>query len=526
MNTQQANPYLQKPGESITAYSKRIIEMNKAKATPVSQSVKPVASPTTPGWTAYGPTGEPHTLSKGFSQSYFEDWAKAKGYFTSQEGLRTSAESQLAKAKEDLAKVQSQIANVKASPYGGEGEIPGDILNAESPEQAADLAYQNRIKELEAVAFNLPAETQEMKDKRAEIDKANEDYETALGTISDNPWLSEAGRVGRNKKLYDMYQIKATRLSEEYNAMADIQARTQDLQQAELNYLSGKGKSEEYLSMSDCKELGLPYGTTKREAMEKGIIPADMVKSWTEFSDSDKKKLAARGIDWTTEEGFAQGLQELYGAEGEEGGEVQRVSDLLTNFGTRDYVSEGYYNQVRATADMSATDFDRRFKYLLGGEVEGGIEFSYNDKKRLVASGLTSAEITQLQGDISRSGWSEALKEGSGLTAEQLATVNNIMKGVTLKEEKEIEEAKIRPSDSDLQKTAELLVARYWKEGALSSRSGERAKAIRDIEEVLEKNDDKIEINEKEYTLTAEEFAKFRSYMQAVTYQRVKEIRG
>jgi len=52
--------------------------------------------------------------------------------------------------------------------------------------------------------------------------------------------------------------------------------------------------------------------------------------------------------------------------------EISRVSDLLTDSGKRDYVSEGYYNQVKSTADIDPGKFDDRFEHLLGDKEADG----------------------------------------------------------------------------------------------------------------------------------------------------------
>jgi len=52
--------------------------------------------------------------------------------------------------------------------------------------------------------------------------------------------------------------------------------------------------------------------------------------------------------------------------------EISRVSDLLTDSGKRDYVSQGYYNQVKSTADIDPSKFDDRFEHLLGDKEADG----------------------------------------------------------------------------------------------------------------------------------------------------------
>lgn len=443
MTTEQ-NPYLQLPGENINDYVKRIIGIK-------DQAVTPVVQPT-------------------FSQQTLQD------------------NPYLQRPDEQNGQIMNYVNRIQG--LNNPSTPPATPVTPVTP-----VSDQSKIQTLEGTAFTSPAKTQEMKDKQVEIDKANKDYETALGTISSNPWLSEAGRVGRVKKLYDMYQTEATRLSNEYKDMSDTQANTQNLQLAELNYLSGKKKEDKYLSISESESLGVPYGTTRKEARDMGITIDNTV-------DNTVKEKTSKTED-----------------------EAKRVEGLLTNFGTRNNVSEGYYNQVKAMSGMSTSEFDKRFKYLLG-EGAGNVKFSNSDIKRLIASGLTSSDVKNLQKDISKAGWNDNIKKESGLTEEQSTILEDVMNGVSVKDENKAREAKIRPSDNDFQKSAGLLVAQLWKENIFRTRSGERDQAIKDIMQALTDNDNKIDINGKVYVLTTEEINKFRKYMSEVTYPQVLKIRG
>jgi len=226
-------------------------------------------------------------------------------------------------------------------------EIPEWVLAAETPEEVAAMVKPKRIEELEKLAFAPPTKTwdevyteayntaglgdikKQISDLDTKITKTKDDLYTAEGEINENPWLSEAGRVGRVKKLYDAAQKDIKNLVEqrktlvdEYNTGIKSAGDAADralkgwesqgkLYQAELKYLTESGK-DEVLSVSDAKALKVPYGTTKAEAMEKGIVPAATAKEWTEFSDQEKRKLTAAGIDWTTPEGYADATNYLY----------------------------------------------------------------------------------------------------------------------------------------------------------------------------------------------------------------------
>ena len=453
-----SNPYLQKPGEEILDYTKRINEMNAGDG-----------DTTPPGDT--GDTGDADPV-----------------------------------VEQDVDSTETQ----------NQGSDSGQEI----------ISQEDKITELEDVAFEMPEETQEMIDKREELEKAAEDYETALGVIGDNPWLSEAGRVGRNKKLYDMYEMKANRLAGEYNNMTERQQMGLELKQAELNYLSSKHKDEEFLTISEAGTLGLAYGTTRKEAMDQKIVPTEIVKSWADFSDSDKKKLAARGIDWTTEDGWGEAILELYG-EDTQGGDEKKILDLLTGFGTRDYVSDDYYNQVRAMSDnISAAEFDRKFGYLKQGG-EGGYEFSSSNKGRLAATGLTNSEINQLEKDIGIYGW-ENLKneEENKLTEEQRIAIDNVLGGVTPAQERADAEAAERPTDELFKAKAEIAMLEGWKDRIGQSRGKEQEEAIKKILKAISDNNDTLSLDGKVYTLDFAELKKFKDYLKAVDYKRIKELRA
>jgi len=266
-----------------------------------------------------------------------------------EEKLKTEIE----RIKKEIAEKAGTIEKAEAGFIEPTEEIPEEIIAAKTPKEARKIGAGLKVKELEKKAF-APAEKswedifkeayntsgladikKQINDIDAKIDQKNADLLTAEGEISENPWLSEAGRVGRTKKLYDMAQKEITnlvnkrkQLTDTYNAGIDaaekVATRTttgyereQALTQKELAYFSkiaeGKGEEEEILSPSEAKMLGVKYGTTKKEAQEMGIIPKGAEKtSWTEFSSQEKRKLVAAGIDWTTEEGYEKAIKYLY----------------------------------------------------------------------------------------------------------------------------------------------------------------------------------------------------------------------
>jgi hypothetical protein len=58
----------------------------------------------------------------------------------------------------------------------------------------------------------------------------------------------------------------------------------------------------------------------------------------------------------------------------------------------------------------------------------GGFEFNSGDKEQLLAVGLTTSELTNIQNDIAQYGIDQAL-QGSGLTSKQQSAIRNVMQG-------------------------------------------------------------------------------------------------
>ena len=113
-------------------------------------------------------------------------------------------------------------------------------------DRRAEIYAKYGISELEEEAFATPTETFESIYKRvyeqagladtkvqmekvaAELDKATEAYNTAIGDINENPWLSEAGRVGQVRRTYEMYESKASRLQNQYTVLSNQYTRGQE----------------------------------------------------------------------------------------------------------------------------------------------------------------------------------------------------------------------------------------------------------------------------------------------------------
>jgi len=98
---------------------------------------------------------------------------------------------------------------------------------------------------------------QKIQDLNTQIEKAKADYLTATGNVNENPWLSEASRVGRISRLDQQAQQEINNLLSEQSQYQDIYKNglaeinnvvtlhsndfqtNQQLNTAKLNYLLG-----------------------------------------------------------------------------------------------------------------------------------------------------------------------------------------------------------------------------------------------------------------------------------------------
>lgn len=90
------------------------------------------------------------------------------------------------------------------------------------PTQTFEDIYQNIYDKLGLV--NLKADIDETRKK---IDKADADYNESVGNINENPWLSEASRVGRVSRLNDKYERTRSRLDNQMKLLDTQYSRGQ-----------------------------------------------------------------------------------------------------------------------------------------------------------------------------------------------------------------------------------------------------------------------------------------------------------
>lgn len=274
----------------------------------------------------------------------------------------------IAKLKEDISRVTKQLTEkqreyekvkvwLEEHPEARPDiEIPSWVLEAATPEEAKELIKPKRIAELERIAFAPPPrsfeEIFEEAYKAAGIEtlkKKIEDIDTKIlettrklhegeARIQENPWLSEAGRVGRIRRLYEMAKKDIDLLLEERKMEAEryktgleqaqktaewtLKAweKQQAVRQKELEYLIKKGEEDKLLKFDELTKINallpagrkLKYGATREDAIRAGAVPEKIVEDWMEFEPKEKRRLKAWGIDWRTPEGYEKALEKLY----------------------------------------------------------------------------------------------------------------------------------------------------------------------------------------------------------------------
>jgi len=220
-----------------------------------------------------------------------------------------------------------------------------------------------------------------------------DEYNTKLGLINSimgytqqdfsNAQTEYQTKFGNALKLMDIImeeeEIERTEEQEERDIEREEKKESEKMAQANWNVLLGtvgdalkSGAVTSYAELPEDQQMmlrklelqgGLPEGMT--EAVLGMIKPEKNIKSV--LYSTDKATVSFIYDDKTTET-FKTGLTAKViqpTAIEREQEEITNAQNLLTNFGQRDYVSGGYYEQVRANSTLSPTEFDKRFGHLL-----------------------------------------------------------------------------------------------------------------------------------------------------------------
>jgi hypothetical protein len=97
------------------------------------------------------------------------------------------------------------------------------------------------------------------------------------------------GQEAEQKEIWDIATTAAKNGADALTLQKIQQAKTKE-EALQVAQESGAFQTDEVLSVAEAKALGVPYGTTKNQAMEKGIIPSD--------SDTVTK---GKGYSWAEE---------------------------------------------------------------------------------------------------------------------------------------------------------------------------------------------------------------------------------
>ena len=148
--------------------------------------------------------------------------------------------------------------------------IPDWVYQARTPEEAAALVKPMRIRELERQVFAPAPRTFEqvfresydvaklgdVKTRIEGLDARIRDKRTRLlaeeAEIGENPWLTEASRVGRIKRLYDMAQKDIELLADERKLLTE-------------QYREGVGRAEKIAERID-EEVDLIIKGAQKQA--------------------------------------------------------------------------------------------------------------------------------------------------------------------------------------------------------------------------------------------------------------------
>lgn len=212
------------------------------------------------------------------------------------------------------------------------------------PEQSFETLYSNLYTTLG------------LADTKKLIDDANREYETAVGNINENPWLSEAGRTGKIGKLNDKYERTMTRLNTAYDrgtqeardtATIALNASNQNRQfkKDELDYYIKRAEAD-IQAQQTTSDKANQYRYSNIKEVNGGLYNMD-TNSWVvaskETTNPTKDSLVSSAISLARPE-----LEKTKGSDG--------------------YVDPNVYMRLRsdyASAIGSVSDFDNTFASLL-----------------------------------------------------------------------------------------------------------------------------------------------------------------
>ncbi len=153
-------------------------------------------------------------------------------------------QGQIQGVQQQITEKQRQLQKAIESGYvpgtpTGTQQIPPEALAGEiKTNYGVDVAQKNWVgqplKSFEDVyqqmieKIDLAGTQKKIDDITMQINQADKDYQTAMGGINENPWLSEAGRVGKIAKLQEQYELTKSRLGNAQTALQNSYDRAKD----------------------------------------------------------------------------------------------------------------------------------------------------------------------------------------------------------------------------------------------------------------------------------------------------------
>jgi hypothetical protein len=245
------------PGQPNTGYS----GLWKEGYVPVT-TVPPVTPPpvTPPPVTPPPVTVPPGTTAVDIQTQITDVQAKIKAATTELEKQNAINDfvKKAAAAGVSYADIQTYIASLSA-PAKTDEEIRNEVFTKYGITDLETKAFATPTEDFETIYKRAytDAGLADIKTKmdviKADLDKATDDYNTAVGEINLNPWLHEASRLGKIKKVYDMYEAKASRLQNSYTTLSNEydrgQQRAESVATRALSELEkGQARTKEELS--------------------------------------------------------------------------------------------------------------------------------------------------------------------------------------------------------------------------------------------------------------------------------------
>ena len=342
-------------------------------------------------------------------------------------GSNNSVQSQIDSIKSQIADKQSQFEAMEKTGIKDSGNLSKDASGNYIPssdylntEAATGLTAEDRqaiynkygITNLETSAFQpvektyseiyqqalldagITAKQAAVDEAQAELDKATTDYNSASGEINKNPWKSEAGRVGSQRRLTESYQPEAARLQAKLtlakNALDGAKTDAQNvatrtlseleagktLEQQQLSYLQKKAE-DEISAQTELKK-------TKASLELKKYYPEAAVGSSSQdyeingqtirYTFDKSGKILNKTVIGTTSAAIKAANsatsgsgEKLTQAEKEQAAVQQMMVQINKVKGSDGYISPSDYKTAKnawVSQGFSAKDFDDNFSYL------------------------------------------------------------------------------------------------------------------------------------------------------------------